>query len=85
MSKRASSPSGTLIKRVRIEEDPSLQQIVAASDGNTANKGALIQTIRRTSAMAAPIMCLQGQSLVPLEQGFPLSSRPQATRKSYWT
>ena len=62
MSKRASSPSGTLIKRVRIEEDASLQQIVVASDGNTANKNALIQTIKRTSAMDAPIMCLQGHS-----------------------
>ncbi|SCV72770.1 BQ2448_4307 [Microbotryum intermedium] len=64
-SKRAGDESSSLIKRVRIdqdgtpEDDPAMQQIVVASDGNSANKGALIQTIRRTSGLQAPIMCLQ--------------------------
>ncbi|KDE05877.1 hypothetical protein MVLG_03820 [Microbotryum lychnidis-dioicae p1A1 Lamole] len=65
-SKRAGDESSSLIKRVRMdqdgtaEDDPAMQQIVVASDGNSANKGALIQTIRRTSGLQAPIMCLQG-------------------------
>lgn len=60
MSKRALSPTGALIKRARLaESDPALVQLVVASDGNAANKGALIQTVRRTSGLAAPIMCLQ--------------------------
>ncbi|SGY65810.1 BQ5605_C004g02598 [Microbotryum silenes-dioicae] len=64
-SKRAGDESSSLIKRVRMdqdgtaEDDPAMQQIVVASDGNSANKGALIQTIRRTSGLQAPIMCLQ--------------------------
>ncbi|KAK4056337.1 hypothetical protein OIO90_002781 [Microbotryomycetes sp. JL221] len=61
MSKRVGADSDALIKRQRVEdEDPSLQQIVVASDGNSSNKGALIQTVRRTSGLQAPIMCLQG-------------------------
>lgn len=61
MSKRSGDPQSALIKRARMEEDdPSLQQIVVASDGNSANKGALIQTVKRTSGLTAPIMCLQG-------------------------
>ncbi|ORY90723.1 putative subunit of the heterotrimeric G protein [Leucosporidium creatinivorum] len=61
MSKRPGSESEALIKRTKLEsEDPALQQIVAATDGNSANKGALIQTVRRTSGLQAPIMCLQG-------------------------
>lgn len=64
MSKRATSPSSSLIKRARTDDgpDPMLQQIVVASDGNDANKNALIQTIRRTSGLTAPIMCLQVHS-----------------------
>jgi hypothetical protein len=63
MSKRPNTESEALIKRVRTEaDDPALQQIIVASDGNSANKGALIQTIRRTSGLQAPIMCLQVRS-----------------------
>ncbi|KAK4705077.1 Prp8 binding protein, partial [Phenoliferia sp. Uapishka_3] len=60
MSKRPGEDGSALIKRQRVEDDPALQQIIVASDGNSANKGALIQTIRRTSGLQAPIMCLQG-------------------------
>ncbi|KAM0749916.1 putative subunit of the heterotrimeric G protein [Meredithblackwellia eburnea MCA 4105] len=61
-TKRSGEGVSALIKRQRTEEenDPNVQQIVVASDGNTANKGALIQSIRRTSGLQAPIMCLQG-------------------------
>lgn len=41
MSKRPGEASSALIKRQRVEDDPALQEIVVASDGNSANKGAL--------------------------------------------
>ena len=39
--KRPGDASSALIKRQRVEDDPALQQIIVASDGNSANKGAL--------------------------------------------
>lgn len=63
MSKRPGSESEALIKRTKLDaEDPALQQLVVATDGNSAQKGALIQTVRRTSGLQAPIMCLQVSS-----------------------
>lgn len=60
MSKRPGSESEALIKRVRTEENgDNVQSLVVASDGNNSNKNALIQTIRRTSGLQAPIMCLR--------------------------
>lgn len=65
MSKRPGSESEALIKRTKLDaEDPALQQLVVASDGNASRKGALIQTVRRTSGLQAPIMCLQVSSTI---------------------
>ncbi|GAA6058586.1 hypothetical protein JCM10212_007025 [Sporobolomyces blumeae] len=71
MSKRPTSESDALIKRQRTEEDdPQLQQIVVAAPDATANKGALIQTVRRTSGLSAPIMCLRGHAAEVLDLKF---------------
>lgn len=70
-TKRSSSPNSSLIKRVRIEDDQTnMEQMVVASDGNSANKGALIQSIRRTSGLTSPIMCLQGHKAEVLDIKF---------------
>lgn len=71
-AKRPASEASALIKRARVEEseDPTLQQLIVSSDGNSANKGALIQTIRRTSGLQAPIMCLQGHKAEILDIKF---------------
>ena len=59
-SKRPGSESDALIKRVRLEDQNTEQMIVAAQGQD--GKGALIQTVRRTSGLQAPIMCLQVRS-----------------------
>ncbi|GAA5909062.1 hypothetical protein JCM5296_000605 [Sporobolomyces johnsonii] len=71
MSKRPTSESDALIKRQRTEDDdPTLQQLVVAAPDATAGKGALIQTVRRTSGLSAPIMCLRGHSAEVLDLKF---------------
>lgn len=67
VSKRPTSESDALIKRQRTDEqDPTLQQLVVAAPDAQGNKGALIQTVRRTSGLSAPIMCLRVSSLPSL-------------------
>ena len=68
VSKRPTSESDALIKRQRTDEqDPTLQQLVVAAPDAQGAKGALIQTVRRTSGLNAPIMCLRVSShLSPL-------------------
>jgi Prp8 binding protein len=56
--KRPSTSSDALIKRQRVEEEDGLQQMIVSSNG-TSHKGALIQSVRRTSGLSAPIMALQ--------------------------
>ncbi|GAA5918639.1 hypothetical protein JCM1841_002288 [Sporobolomyces salmonicolor] len=71
VSKRPTSESDALIKRQRTEDDdPTLQQLVVAAPDATAGKGALIQTVRRTSGLSAPIMCLRGHSAEVLDLKF---------------
>ncbi|KAI5477429.1 WD repeat protein, Prp8 binding protein [Pseudohyphozyma bogoriensis] len=59
MSKRSSQTTDALVKRVRVE-DENMQQLTVASSGKDGDKNALIQTIKRTSGLSAPIMCLKG-------------------------
>ena len=67
MSKRPQSESTALLKRQRVDEgDPSLQELVVAAPDAASNKGALIQTVKRTSGLTAPIMCLRVSSRVSL-------------------
>ncbi|GAA5895103.1 WD40 repeat domain-containing protein [Sporobolomyces salmoneus] len=71
MSKRPTSESAALIKRQRTDEtDPTLQQLVVAAPDAQGAKGALIQTVRRTSGLNAPIMCLRGHSAEVLDLKF---------------
>ncbi|GAA5916239.1 hypothetical protein JCM8208_003917 [Rhodotorula glutinis] len=65
------SESLALSKRLRTEEDdPSLQELVVAAPDAQGGKGALIQTIKRTSGLTAPIMCLRGHSAEILDVKF---------------
>ncbi|KAH8917034.1 putative subunit of the heterotrimeric G protein [Atractiella rhizophila] len=59
-NKRPPSPEGTLIisKRSRTDGSGEEQQMVVASAGE--GKGALVQGVKRTSGLQAPIMCLTG-------------------------
>jgi hypothetical protein len=64
MSKRTSPPvaaeadvSAALIKRQRTEPEGPSQELIVAQDGK--GKG-LIQSVQRTSGLAAPIMRLEG-------------------------
>lgn len=60
-SKRSSSPVSALVKRTKTgqdSDDPQVQQMVVTSSGDKAAKGALIQSVRRTSGLNAPIMSL---------------------------
>jgi hypothetical protein len=67
VSKRPQSESTALLKRQRVDEgDPSLQELVVAAPDAASNKGALIQTVKRTSGLTAPIMCLRVSSRVSL-------------------
>lgn len=45
------------------EEDPALQQMIVADASADGTKNALIQTVRRTSGLQAPIMCLRVSTL----------------------
>jgi WD40 repeat protein len=65
-AKRPQSESALLLaKRTRIEDDPNYQQLtVAATDEH--GKGALIQSVRRTSGLSAPIMVLRVSLQLPL-------------------
>jgi hypothetical protein len=65
-AKRPQSESALLLaKRTRIEDDPNYQQLtVAATDEH--GKGALIQSVRRTSGLSAPIMVLRVSPHLPL-------------------
>lgn len=66
MSKRAGAESAALVKRLRTEDDdPSLQQLAVAAPDAKAGEGALIQTVKRTSGLAAPIMCLRVRRPAP--------------------
>lgn len=67
-TKRASSPVSALIKRARTaeEDDPLVQSMVVASSADKASKGALIQSVRRTSGLNAPIMSLNVSQLTRL-------------------
>jgi len=88
MSKRPGSPEGTLIKRARFEDDnASTQQMVVSSDGT--DKRALVQTVKRTSGLQAPIMCLQGHQAEILDlqfspDGESLASASSDKTISFW-
>ncbi|GAA6006286.1 hypothetical protein JCM10207_000590 [Rhodosporidiobolus poonsookiae] len=69
VSKRPTSDSQALLKRQKVDDDHSQQLIVSAADENST-KGALIQTVRRTSGLAAPIMCLRGHAAEVLDIQF---------------
>ncbi|GAA5836778.1 hypothetical protein JCM11251_005785 [Rhodosporidiobolus azoricus] len=70
MSKRPTSESDALIKRQRTaEDDPNVQQLVVAA-ADEHGKGALIQAVRRTSGLSAPIMCLRGHAAEILDIKF---------------
>ncbi|KAH8913881.1 hypothetical protein BT69DRAFT_70267 [Atractiella rhizophila] len=62
-NKRPPSPEGTLIisKRSRTDGAGEEQQMVVASAGE--GKGALVQGVKRTSGLQAPIMCLTGHQV----------------------
>lgn len=67
VSKRPQSESTALLKRQRTEDqDPSLQELIVAAPDATSTKGALIQTVKRTSGLTAPIMCLRVSSAATL-------------------
>ncbi|KWU44622.1 putative subunit of the heterotrimeric G protein [Rhodotorula sp. JG-1b] len=68
---RPQSESTALLKRQRVDEgDPSLQELVVAAPDAASNKGALIQTVKRTSGLTAPIMCLRGHQAEVLDVQF---------------
>lgn len=74
MSKRPQSESTALLKRQRVDEgDPSLQELVVAAPDAASNKGALIQTVKRTSGLTAPIMCLRVSSRFTLSSSSSLA------------
>jgi Prp8 binding protein len=59
MSKRGASPSeGVLIKRARSSTPPTNQ--IAISSSNDERQKGLIRTVKRTSALDAPIISLTG-------------------------
>ncbi|KAF9582614.1 hypothetical protein BGW38_010968 [Lunasporangiospora selenospora] len=62
MDKRKDPPGGegSLIKRQKPEESESPSNVVTIQTKGAS--GALVQTVKRTSALKAPIMLLQGQS-----------------------
>ncbi|KAF9349406.1 hypothetical protein BGX26_012289 [Mortierella sp. AD094] len=62
MDKRKDPPTseGVLIKRQKPEESTSTSNAVTIQTKGAS--GALVQTVKRTSALKAPIMLLQGQS-----------------------
>ncbi|GAA6042659.1 hypothetical protein JCM8097_008273 [Rhodosporidiobolus ruineniae] len=71
VSKRPGEDSTALLKRQRqAEDDPALQQLVVAAADENTTKGALIQIVRRTSGLSAPIMCLRGHSAEVLDVKF---------------
>ena len=62
MSKRSASPppaQGTLIKRSRSSEPQNTSQLIISSSGKEREQ-ALIRTVKRTSNLEAPIVCLSG-------------------------
>ncbi|GAA5868300.1 hypothetical protein JCM8547_002311 [Rhodosporidiobolus lusitaniae] len=69
MSKRSTQESTALQKRQKTE-DPAVQQLVVASKDEHAGAGALIASVRRTSGLAAPIMCLRGHGAEVLDIKF---------------
>ncbi|CAH7676391.1 WD40-repeat-containing domain protein [Phakopsora pachyrhizi] len=69
-TKRPGEFSALTTKRVRPDE-PEGQQLVVSSDGT--GKGQLIQTVKRTSGLAAPIMVLSGHSAEVLDVKFDAS------------
>ncbi|KAA1078778.1 hypothetical protein PGTUg99_014943 [Puccinia graminis f. sp. tritici] len=68
MSTKRPSEAGTLISKRPKSEEPNTQQLVVSSDGT--GKGQLIQSVKRTSGLAAPIMVLSGHSAEVLDVKF---------------
>ena len=64
MSKRpASGNEGALLKRARSSEPENTQQ-VAISTSNDPRQQALVRSVKRTSALEAPIVSLAGAHAV---------------------
>ncbi|BGP22406.1 hypothetical protein JCM10295v2_001285 [Rhodotorula toruloides] len=71
MSKRPGQDSAALIKRQRLaDEEVNAQELVVAAPEAGSNKGALIQMVKRTSGLQAPIMCLRGHGAEVLDLAF---------------
>lgn len=69
MSIKRSAETSTVISKRNKSDDPfNTQQLVVASDGS--GKGQLIQSVKRTSGLAAPIMVLSGHSAEVLDVKF---------------
>ncbi|GAA97298.1 uncharacterized protein L969DRAFT_14614 [Mixia osmundae IAM 14324] len=72
--KRASASSSQQVtKRARVEDEDAsnAQSMIVASDGRSGTKSQqLIRTVQRTSALKAPIMCLEGHAAEVLDVKF---------------
>ncbi|GAA5973391.1 hypothetical protein JCM11641_003109 [Rhodosporidiobolus odoratus] len=70
VSKRPQSDSQALIAKRSKPDDGNVQQLVVAAADENKTKGALIQSVRRTSGLSAPIMCLRGHGAEVLDIKF---------------
>ncbi|KAG0149043.1 hypothetical protein CROQUDRAFT_89618 [Cronartium quercuum f. sp. fusiforme G11] len=68
MANKRPSDAGALISKRVKADDENHQQLIVSSDGS--GKGQLIQTVKRTSGLAAPIMVLSGHSAEILDVRF---------------
>ncbi|EGG07925.1 uncharacterized protein MELLADRAFT_71582 [Melampsora larici-populina 98AG31] len=67
MVKRPSEDGALISKRAKADEE-NHQQLIVSSDGS--GKGQLIQSVKRTSGLAAPIMVLSGHTAEVLDVKF---------------
>jgi len=89
MSKRPAQEAGALTKRARVEEDgdadSNTQQLVIGQAGT--GKG-LIRSVKRTSALQAPICLLQGHTvrstLVRVWLHIKLRIKGHLHRRKFW-